>query len=135
MHTTYLDQFLLRQAGGGPTTKRSCSGKIPRCPLLFLFFFVLFQSTFKIDIFVPNLVKSVFQKRTKKIMVFAFFDFFCSFNFFVGLVNKMSSNREQKRTGGGGANGEMANLTNEKGKFAIAIFRHFSPLFAIFRHW
>ena len=35
----------------------------------------------------------------------------------------------------GGANGEMANLTNEKGKFAIAIFRHFSPLFAIFRHW
>ena len=37
--------------------------------------------------------------------------------------------------GGGGANGEMANLTNEKGKFAIAIFRHFSPLFAIFRHW
>ena len=33
--------------------------------------------------------------------------------------------------GGGGANGEMANLTNEKGKFAIAIFRHFSPFFAI----
>ena len=32
---------------------------------------------------------------------------------------------------GGGANGEMANLTNEKGKFAIAIFRHFSPFFAI----
>ena len=37
--------------------------------------------------------------------------------------------------GGGGANGEMANLTNEKGKFAIAIFRHFSPFFAIFRHF
>ena len=35
----------------------------------------------------------------------------------------------------GGANGEMANLTNEKGKFAIAIFRHYSPFFAIFRHW
>ena len=32
---------------------------------------------------------------------------------------------------GGGGNGEMANLTNEKGKFAIAIFRHFSPFFAI----
>ena len=31
----------------------------------------------------------------------------------------------------GGANGEMANLTNEKGKFAIAIFRHYSPFFAI----
>ena len=30
--------------------------------------------------------------------------------------------------GGGGANGEMANLTNEKG---IAIFRHYSPFFAI----
>ena len=28
----------------------------------------------------------------------------------------------------GGANGEMANLTNKKGRFAIAIFRHFSPL-------
>ena len=35
------------------------------------------------------------------------------------------------RGGGGGGNGEMANLTNEKGKFAIAIFRHFSPFFAI----
>ena len=33
--------------------------------------------------------------------------------------------------GGGGANGEMANLTNEKGKFAIAVFRLFSPFFAI----
>ena len=40
----------------------------------------------------------------------------------------------QHSIGGGGANGEMANLTNEKGKFAIAIFRHFSPFFAIFRH-
>ena len=29
----------------------------------------------------------------------------------------------------------MANLTNEKAEFAIAIIRHFSPLFAIFRHW
>ena len=29
----------------------------------------------------------------------------------------------------------MANLTNEKAEFAIAIFRHFSPFFAIFRHW
>ena len=28
----------------------------------------------------------------------------------------------------------MANLTNEKAEFAIAIIRHFSPLFAIFRH-
>ena len=40
--------------------------------------------------------------------------------------------------GGGGANGELANLTNEKGKFAIAIFRHFSPLVVFeikhFRH-
>ena len=32
---------------------------------------------------------------------------------------------------GGGGNGEMANLTNGKGKFAIAIFRHYSPFFAI----
>ena len=29
----------------------------------------------------------------------------------------------------------MANLTYEKAEFAIAIFRHFSPLFAIIRHW
>ena len=40
--------------------------------------------------------------------------------------------------GGGGGNGEMANLTNEKGEFAIAIFRHFSPLVVFeikhFRH-
>ena len=42
---------------------------------------------------------------------------------------------KQLATQWGGANGEMANLTNEKGKFAIAIFRHFSPFFAIFRHW
>ena len=39
---------------------------------------------------------------------------------------------------GGGGDGEMANLTNEKGKFAIAIFRHFSPLVVFeikyFRH-
>ena len=28
----------------------------------------------------------------------------------------------------------MANLTNEKAEFAIAIFRHCSPFFVIFRH-
>ena len=55
--------------------------------------------------------------------------------------NNLNSEKHCRRQGrgcaggGGGANGEMANLTNGKGKFAIAIFRHFSPLFAIFRHW
>ena len=39
------------------------------------------------------------QKRTKKIMIFVFFDLLCSFLLFLpDLVNKMSSNRGQKRT-------------------------------------
>ena len=42
-------------------------------------FFVLFQNTFKINVFVPNLVKNV---SSKKIMIFIFFDFLCSFLFF-----------------------------------------------------
>ena len=52
-----------------------------------------------------------------------------------GKVLRVKAIQPRSSTRGGGANGEMANLTNEKGKFAIAIFRHFSPLFAIFRHW
>ena len=53
--------------GGGPTTKKDhAAGKNLRCPLSFLFFFVLFQNTFKIDFFVPNLVKNVSSKKNKK---------------------------------------------------------------------
>ena len=53
--------------GGGSNNKKDhAAGKNPRCPLSFLFFFVLFQNTFKIDVFVPNLVKNVSSKKNKK---------------------------------------------------------------------
>ena len=82
--------------GGVQQQKRSCRREKPRMSFVF---FVLFQNTFKIDVFVPNLVKMCPQKRTKKIMIFVFFDLFCSFLLFLpDFVNKMSSNREQKRT-------------------------------------
>ena len=64
--------------GGGSNNKKDhAAGKNLRCPLSFLFFFVLFQNTFKIDVFVSNLgiwSKMCPQKRTKKIMIFVFFD-------------------------------------------------------------
>ena len=86
--------------GGGPTTKKIMPPGKPQDVLClfcsFLFFFVLFQNTFKIDVFVPNLVKNV---SSKKIIIFVFFDLFCSFLLFSPVfVSKMSSNREQKRT-------------------------------------
>ena len=85
--------------GGGSTTKDHAAGKNPRCPLSFLFFFVLFQISLKIDVFVPNSVKNVSSKKNRKIMIFVFFVLFCAFLLFLlGLVNKMSSNGEQKRT-------------------------------------
>ena len=90
--------------GGGSNNKKDHAAcKNPRCPLSFLFFFVLFQNTFKIDVFVPNLVKNVSSKKNKKDHDFRifliFYVLFCSFLlFFPDLVNKMSSNREQKRT-------------------------------------
>ena len=52
--------------GGSNNKKDHAAGKKPRCPLSFLFFFVLFQNTFKIDVFVPNLVKNVSSKMNKK---------------------------------------------------------------------
>ena len=75
--------------GGGSNNKKDhATGKNPRCPLSFLFLFVLLQNTFNIDVFVPKLVKIVI-----------FYLLFCSFLLFLpDLVNKMSSNREQKRT-------------------------------------
>ena len=62
---------------------------------------------------------------------------FAKLLFLVTLLRKLSWDRLLSfcRLNGGGANDEMANLTNEKGKFAIAIICHFSPFFAIFRHW
>ena len=71
-----------RGGGGSNNKKDHAAGKNPRCPLSFLFFFVLFQNTFKIDVFVPNSVKNVSSKKNKKIMIFVFFDLSCSFLFF-----------------------------------------------------
>ena len=61
----------IRRGGGGPTTKKIMPpGKTLDvlclfCSFLF-FFFVLFQNTFKIDVFVPNLVKNLSSKKNKK---------------------------------------------------------------------
>ena len=53
--------------GGGSNNKKDHAvGKNLRCPLYFFFFFVLFQNTFKIDVFVSNLVKNVSSKKNKK---------------------------------------------------------------------
>ena len=83
--------------GGGSNNKKDhAAGKTPRCPLSFLFFFVFLQNTFKIDVFVLNLVKNVSSKKNKKDHDFCLF---WSFLFFLpDFVDKMSSNREQKRT-------------------------------------
>ena len=52
--------------GGGSNNKKDhVAGKTPRCPLSFLFFFD-FLHTFKIDVFVLNLVKNVSSKKNKK---------------------------------------------------------------------
>ena len=69
--------------GGGSNSKKDhAAGKNRRCPLSFLFFFVLFQNTFKIDVFVPNLVKNLSSKKNKKDHDFRFFYILCSFLFF-----------------------------------------------------
>ena len=66
--------------GGGSNNKKDhAAGKNPRCPLSFLFFFVLFQNTFKIDVFVPNLVKNVSSKKNKKDHYSGLFLFFLFF--------------------------------------------------------
>ena len=53
--------------GGGSNNKKDhAAGKNPRCPLSFLFFFVLFQNMFKIDVFEPNSVKNVSSKKEQK---------------------------------------------------------------------
>ena len=59
--------------GGGPTTKKIVP---PGKPKMSFVFFVLFQNTFKIDVFVANLVKNVSsKKKKKKIMIFFLFFF------------------------------------------------------------
>ena len=80
---------LTSRGGGSNNKKRSCRREKPKVSFVF---FVLFQNTFEIDVFVLNLVKNV---STKKITIFVFFDLFCSFLLFLSdFVKKMSSNRE-----------------------------------------
>ena len=73
----------MQNRGGGSNNKKDhAAGKNPRCPLSFLFFFVLFKNTFKIDVLYQIWSKMCPQKRTKKVMIFVFFDFLCSLLFF-----------------------------------------------------
>ena len=53
-------------AGGVQQQKRSCRREKPKMSFVFFVFFVLFQNTFKIDVFVSNLVKNVSSKKNKK---------------------------------------------------------------------
>ena len=65
--TSTLTSFDVKFGGGGSNNKKDhAAGKNLRCPLSFLFFFVLFQNTFKIDVFVSNLVKNMSSKKNKK---------------------------------------------------------------------
>ena len=66
--------------GWGSNYKKDPPGKTQDVLCLFcsfLFFFVLFQNTFKIDVFVPNLVKNVSSKKNKKDHNFCLFCSFC----------------------------------------------------------
>ena len=71
---------MIQQGGGGvQQQKRSCRREKPKMSFVF---FVLFQNTFKIDVFVPNLVEDVSSKKNKKDYDFRIFDLLCSFLFF-----------------------------------------------------
>ena len=62
-----ISAIILYGEGGGSNYKKDhAAGKNLRCPLSFLLFFVLFQNTFKIDVFVQNLVQNVSSKKNKK---------------------------------------------------------------------
>ena len=66
-YNSFYKTFAGLWGGGGSNNKKDhAAGKNPGCPLSFLFFFALFQNTFKIDVFVPNLVKNVSSKKDKK---------------------------------------------------------------------
>ena len=65
--------------GGVQQQKRSCRREKPKMSFVF---FVLFQITFKIDVFVPNLVKNMSSKKNKRDHDFRIFDLLCSFLFF-----------------------------------------------------
>ena len=58
---------IFRRGGGGggevQQQKRSCRREKPKMSFVF---FVVFQNTLKIDVFVPNLVKNLSSKKNKK---------------------------------------------------------------------
>ena len=59
----FLFYFLFLGGGGVQQQKRSCRREKPKMSFVF---FVLFQNTFKIDVFVSNMVKNVSSKKNKK---------------------------------------------------------------------
>ena len=57
-NTSNTNFHILGGGGGGvQQQKRSCRREKPKMSFVFLFFFVIFQNTLKIDVFVPILVK------------------------------------------------------------------------------
>ena len=88
---------------GGPTTKKIMPpGKTQYVLCLFCSFLFFLKTRSKSTFLCRIWLKMCPQKRTKKIMIFVFFDLFvliCSFLIFLpDFLNKMSSNGEQKRT-------------------------------------
>ena len=87
--------------GGGTNNKKyHAAGQNPRCPLFFFYFLFFFKTRSKSTFLCQFRSNMSSYKNQKKIMISVFFDqIFCSFLFFLpDFVNKMSSNREQKRT-------------------------------------
>ena len=84
---SYVLSHYIVGGGGGSTTKKIMPPGKTRDVLCL---FVPFQNTFKIDVFVSNLVKNVSSKKNKKDHDFCLF-----LSFLPDLVNnKISSNRE-----------------------------------------
>ena len=79
-----ISRSILWYNGGGSNNKKDhAAGKNPRCPLSFLFFFCSFSKHVQNRRFCAEFgQKCVLKKKTKKIMIFVFFDFLCSFLFF-----------------------------------------------------
>ena len=89
-------QFCGIMGGGSNNKKDHAAGKNPRCPLSFLFFLkTRSKSTFLCRIW----SKTCPQKRTKKIMIFVFFDFFPP-NAFLRRRRKKALLRVNDRGGG-----------------------------------
>ena len=67
---------MLGGGGGSNNKKDHAAGKNPICPLSFLFIFVLFRNTFKINVFVTNLAKNMSSKKNHDFYLFDIFLFF-----------------------------------------------------------